>query len=677
MEKKIFGIMAFMLAVLLPVRPAMAGVNWDEANTAYAYNWDNTDSATQWGLWGGNGSLEGYVAGSLEDINARHEIKLACDGENIGVRITYASCYDGPGNGSDYNFYIGEDHVKFVVTYEDGDDISATWKDPGIYGLDIKHGDGAVSGEHAEGSYGTMFVNEDQLNNVMEISIPLSEVKRQNEGINLKDMSSVEFFTPNLMYEKLEITASYNAPEETPEPKEEETDPAPETPGETPPADSIGEEPGEPETTTEPEAEPEPEPEESAPAEEYWLVACDLMGDSDWVADAISNPNGNRSAEGHQKKYCGQEENQVIRIGGDGLPTELYQMKSGSTGGKVGSPCYLFEDGSYSTERDISTVRPGDRIYWETRNGGETWHHEGIVKDPSRETIERYTEDGSVPEGTLLDVYIDNVDGREVWVREISTLPADDGNGGEENFDPTDHFGLSGEGEDPPSIDNGHWSDVPAQWEYNWDNTEQATQWGIWGGNGHLEGYVTDHMDDINVRHHISMYCDGHNIYLYIEYASCFDGAGNGNDYNFYIDGAGAKIRVVYDDGEDLSGPGREPGEHLLRILHGDGDVSGEDVYGGYGKLMVKEGQLNNVQEIVIPLAELKKQNDAINLESFSKVDFFTPNLMYRTISCAGASTGAVPLAAILVTAAIAYIFANPEIRKGFAEIFLKKEANE
>ena len=36
----------------------------------------------------------------------------------------------------------------------------------------------------------------------------------------------------------------------------------------------------------------------------------------------------------------------------------------------------------------------------------------------------------------------------------------------------------------------------------------------------------------------------------------------------------------------------------------------------------------------------MKRQNDKVNLDTLRMIEFFTPNLMYRHIACAGASSG-------------------------------------
>ncbi len=274
---------------------------------------------------------------------------------------------------------------------------------------------------------------------------------------------------------------------------------------------------------------------------------------------------------------------------------------------------------------------------------------ESEVVESELPVIIKYIETDEYPEGTILREYQD-VDeyGNPVLIREIATAPVVDVIE-EEEMDLLDHFGLVASNTELPNFDNGGWPGIPASYEYNWDNTQNATQSGMWGGNGHLQGYVAATIEDINVRHRMQMYCDGDNIHLLITYASCFDNPGNGNDYCFYLDGEQVRFKVVYDDnGKDLTYE-RAPGTYTLKILHEDGRGSSYEALGASGTMTVHEGQLNNVTEISIPVSEMARQNKNINADSFSLVEFFTHNLMYRRIATAGASSGPLPFALMSV----------------------------
>ena len=50
------------------------------------------------------------------------------------------------------------------------------------------------------------------------------------------------------------------------------------------------------------------------------------------------------------------------------------------TDGLGNLPCTLYTDPSYLHERSYSSVQPGEYIYWTTKSGDRTWHHQGYVK---------------------------------------------------------------------------------------------------------------------------------------------------------------------------------------------------------------------------------------------------------------------------------------------------------
>ena len=304
---------------------------------------------------------------------------------------------------------------------------------------------------------------------------------------------------------------------------------------------------------------------------------------------------------------------------------------------------------------------------YDTGESGESYDsgEQGEVQDPGFEASDDYTDPAYTDQGQdVYDGYTDpsyddaqiedgiveeaqeGVAEEEVPVAEEEVLPEL----AEPEFDILDHYGLVAANAPLPTIDNGGWKDYPASYEYNYDNTDSATKWGMWGGNGNLQGYVADSVNDLNVRHRMQMYCDGENIHLMITYASAYYNPGNGNDYMFYLDGEPVKFQVTYEDtGYDLTFP-RDPGTYALRVTHENSRESSHEALGSYGTMIVHEGQLNNVTEICIPVSEMAKQNPNINPEHFAKIEFFTHNLMYRHIGAAGASSGPVPFVLITFT---------------------------
>lgn len=41
--------------------------------------------------------------------------------------------------------------------------------------------------------------------------------------------------------------------------------------------------------------------------------------------------------------------------------------------------CTIYWDSKYDSQRSVSSVNPGDTIYWTTSAGDKTWHHVGTV----------------------------------------------------------------------------------------------------------------------------------------------------------------------------------------------------------------------------------------------------------------------------------------------------------
>lgn len=184
------------------------------------------------------------------------------------------------------------------------------------------------------------------------------------------------------------------------------------------------------------------------------------------------------------------------------------------------------------------------------------------------------------------------------------------------------------------------WDRIPASYEYNWDNSSNCWNWGVWHGSQCYktpEGtYSTD------VRHKMQIYCDGSYVYLHIIFEREF--GVNGYDYQFTINGNTAKVQV--------NCPSSGSGEQYFQINHGDGSISGQVVEGG--ECHVFYDNVNNQLELKIPLEEFARQNPNISYSSSNSIEFFTPNLMYNRISCVGAST--FPYIPVLLVFGIAII---------------------
>ena len=194
------------------------------------------------------------------------------------------------------------------------------------------------------------------------------------------------------------------------------------------------------------------------------------------------------------------------------------------------------------------------------------------------------------------------------------------------------------------------WDRIPASYEYNWDNSSNCWNWGVWHGSQCYktpEGtYSTD------VRHKMQIYCDGSYVYLHIIFEREF--GVNGYDYQFTINGNTAKVQV--------NCPFTGSGEQYFQINHGDGSISGQVVEGG--ECHVFYDNVNNQLELKIHLEEFARQNPNISYGSSNTISYFSPNLMYESISCVGASTFPYIPALIIFGIAVITFFSRKRILK-------------
>lgn len=196
-------------------------------------------------------------------------------------------------------------------------------------------------------------------------------------------------------------------------------------------------------------------------------------------------------------------------------------------------------------------------------------------------------------------------------------------------------------GGDAPAVDGSFtgWDDIPASYEFNWNKPDAWVD-----GEHYTETNSTD------VRHEMKLYSDGENVYLKVVFAREFKNGqvANGNDYQFWIDNEQmAAYQVEWPDGSSLSNSNAEPGTYQVDVRHRDSSWSYVLTDGAVAYYHVNEDNLNNELELKIPMSEFVKQNPNIDLDNYNMISFFTPNLMQDKISTAGASTGAVPFAAV------------------------------
>ena len=143
---------------------------------------------------------------------------------------------------------------------------------------------------------------------------------------------------------------------------------------------------------------------------DVWHIRCDVMdgttfqaGGGIWKTDVIMNPTKKTSKEGHRSNKCGDADHWIIWLDNTGTPFRMDEIKSGATDGTL--PTMIFEEvyspqdlgfsgwgelepemtdkvelykENFKIQKDITTVKPGERIYWVTWNGNQRWYHSGV-----------------------------------------------------------------------------------------------------------------------------------------------------------------------------------------------------------------------------------------------------------------------------------------------------------
>lgn len=185
--------------------------DWDSQPCSYEYNWDNSENCWNWGVW-----IDGVcykTEPGTYSTDVRHKMQMYCDGEYVYLHIVYSRDYQVGLNGDDFQFFVNGQMAAFQVTSESGSSIDTMMEnEPGIYPLDIRHRDTGLSFLYAEGTDGYLRLTEDKINNEIEIKIPLAEIQRQNPEINVETITSIEFFTPNLMYRRITAVGTSSGP---------------------------------------------------------------------------------------------------------------------------------------------------------------------------------------------------------------------------------------------------------------------------------------------------------------------------------------------------------------------------------------------------------------------------------------------------------------------------------
>lgn len=100
-----------------------------------------------------------------------------------------------------------------------------------------------------------------------------------------------------------------------------------------------------------------------------WGVACSI--------DSANKVDQNNPWVKHKANHCGLETNQHIYTDSNGVAVSMIEERTNRLGDLT---CNLYTDSSYQYSKPYSSVKPGEYIYWTTKSGHRTWHHQGYVK---------------------------------------------------------------------------------------------------------------------------------------------------------------------------------------------------------------------------------------------------------------------------------------------------------
>lgn len=107
-----------------------------------------------------------------------------------------------------------------------------------------------------------------------------------------------------------------------------------------------------------------------------WGVKCYTDDANNWEKDHF---NYNYPDLWHDPDSCGKSSHQVLYDDdNNGSPDRMMEV---DTKGLGTLQCYLYTDDTYKTPKLYESVHSGETIYWITKAGKKTWHHQGYVYD--------------------------------------------------------------------------------------------------------------------------------------------------------------------------------------------------------------------------------------------------------------------------------------------------------
>ena len=205
------------------------------------------------------------------------------------------------------------------------------------------------------------------------------------------------------------------------------------------------------------------------------------------------------------------------------------------------------------------------------------------------------------------------------------------------------------------------WKDVPYSYEYNWDNPYKfENQWNPATKKNETVTITDENGKPYNttIRHKMSLYRDDKYVYLHIIMAKQWYNSLNGYDYQFWCDGQMAAFQIELPGGGKISKNSFDAGIHQVEVRHRDSGISGSVAIGSQAVLKRNIDGINDELELKIPFTEFHKQNPNIDPQNIRMLEFFTPNLMYRHIICAGTDTAPyVGIAGCVAVAGVGCLF--------------------
>lgn len=144
--------------------------------------------------------------------------------------------------------------------------------------------------------------------------------------------------------------------------------------------------------------------------------------------------------------------------------------------------------------------------------------------------------------------------------------------------------------------------------------------------------------NDPQNKHTISLHRDENNVYLYVKIKELYYTGFNGNNFQFHIDGVKVAVTITPPNGYDWQLNSLGAGRHPLWVRYEQG---WERITTAEGYLYCNEQHIGDTAEFKIPLKAFSDKTKHIDPNNIQTIEFFTPNLMHKKVSCTGTSTAA------------------------------------